>query len=168
MRTLKNGININPGRVHKIGINLPGLHNYFHFPNNVISGSGHHGIDVARRLAIDEIAPAIAFPRLDELDTRGRVPGVLRPSNSRFSFPSPPPSQSRWVCKTRECRRHLHAGVRGASLEDSIPVRVRRLARAARIACFPRHTVEIIFLTWWVCRSTPTPQSSTPPLLRQW
>src|SRR5208282_625563 len=63
---LKNGIHIDSRRVHKIGINFPGFHKFFHLCNYEVSSRSHHWIQIARRLAIDEVAPAIALPRFDK------------------------------------------------------------------------------------------------------
>src|SRR5712691_12084036 len=49
-----------------IGVELAQVDEFFDFGNDVVSSGGHHGIEVARGLAIDEIAPAVAFPRFDE------------------------------------------------------------------------------------------------------
>src|SRR5215470_1850658 len=42
------------------------LDEFFDFGDDVIGGGGHHGIKVARGFAVDEIAPAVALPCLDE------------------------------------------------------------------------------------------------------
>src|SRR5271157_2976034 len=47
MRALKNGVHINPGRVHEIRINLAGLDKFFHFRDNEVRSRGHHGIQIA-------------------------------------------------------------------------------------------------------------------------
>src|SRR5258707_11118742 len=49
-----------------IGVELAKLDEFFNFGDDVVGGGGHHGIEVARGLAIDEIAPAVAFPGFDE------------------------------------------------------------------------------------------------------
>src|SRR5258708_35569324 len=43
------------------------------FGDYVSGGSGHHGIEIARGLAIDEIAPAIAFPGFDEREVAAQA-----------------------------------------------------------------------------------------------
>src|SRR5438876_6319139 len=66
LRALKNCVDENAGRVHLIGVELAELHQFFHFGDDVIRGSRHHRIEVARHLSVDEVAPAVAFPRFDE------------------------------------------------------------------------------------------------------
>ena len=38
----------------------------FDFSDHVVGSRRHHGIEIARSLAVDEVAPAVAFPRFDE------------------------------------------------------------------------------------------------------
>src|SRR5260370_5215872 len=45
---------------------LAELDELFYFGDHIIGGGGHHGIEVARCFSVDEIAPTIAFPGLDE------------------------------------------------------------------------------------------------------
>src|SRR2546430_4594406 len=66
LRTLENGVHENAGRVNLVRRKLADVDKLFDFGDDVIGGSGHHGIEVARGLPIDEIAPAVSFPRLDE------------------------------------------------------------------------------------------------------
>src|SRR6266568_8163018 len=66
MRTLENGVHENAGRMNLVGIELAGLDEFFDFGDDVVGGGSHHGIEVAGSLAVNEIAPAIAFPRFDE------------------------------------------------------------------------------------------------------
>src|SRR6266568_5594861 len=66
MRTLEDSVDENAGGVNLIRRKLAGFDEFFDFGDDVVGGGSHHGIEVARSLAINEIAPAIAFPRLDE------------------------------------------------------------------------------------------------------
>src|SRR5260370_34522284 len=66
--TLKNGVDENTGRMNLIRVELAELYEFFDFGDNVVGGIRHHGIEVARGLALDEVAPAIAFPCLDECE----------------------------------------------------------------------------------------------------
>src|SRR5713226_2355715 len=66
--SLENGVNENPRRVHAIWFELADVNKLFHFRDNVISSGGHHRIEVPRRLAEGEVAPAVALPRLDECE----------------------------------------------------------------------------------------------------
>src|SRR5438552_6466835 len=63
---LENGIHKNSWCMYLIGVELAELHQFFHFGDDVIRGSRHHRVKVARRLSVDEVAPAVAFPRFDK------------------------------------------------------------------------------------------------------
>jgi hypothetical protein len=63
---LENGVDKNAGRMNLIGVELAKLDEFFDFDDNVVGGSRHHRIEVARGLSIDQVAPAVAFPRLDK------------------------------------------------------------------------------------------------------
>src|SRR5690242_7978275 len=52
-------------RVDRIGIERSDRHQLFHFRNRDLAGRRHHRIEVPRRLAEDEIAFRVAFPRFD-------------------------------------------------------------------------------------------------------
>src|SRR6267142_996267 len=62
----ENGGDEDAGRVDLIGIELAKVDEFFYFGDDVVGGGGHHGIEVARGLAVDEISPAVAFPGFDE------------------------------------------------------------------------------------------------------
>src|SRR5258708_21507318 len=66
LRALENGVHKNSRRMNLIGVKLAQFDELFDFGNNVVGGGSHHGIKVARGLSIDEVAPAVAFPRFDE------------------------------------------------------------------------------------------------------
>src|SRR6266849_7066045 len=63
---LENGVNENAGRMNLIGVELAKFDKLFDFGDDVVGGGSHHRIEVARGLAVDEIAPAVAFPGFDE------------------------------------------------------------------------------------------------------
>src|SRR5579864_5700285 len=63
---LKNSVHKNSRRMYAVRRQLAEFHQFFHFRDHIIRGSRDHRIEVPGRLAIDEVAPAIAFPRLDE------------------------------------------------------------------------------------------------------
>src|SRR5260370_42628871 len=63
---LENGVDKNAGRMNLIWVELAEFDELFDFGDNVVGGSRHHWIKIARSLAIDEAAPAVAFPRLDK------------------------------------------------------------------------------------------------------
>src|SRR6267378_664015 len=63
---LEDGVDIDAGSVDLVGIELAEVDEFFDFGDDEIGSGGHHGIEIASGLAIDEIAPAIALPRFDE------------------------------------------------------------------------------------------------------
>src|SRR6267154_1465250 len=63
---LENGVNKDARRMNLVRIELAEFNEFLDFGNDVVGGSRHHGIEVARGLAIGEIAPAVTFPRFDE------------------------------------------------------------------------------------------------------
>jgi hypothetical protein len=66
IRALENRVDENARCVYLIGGQLTGLDELLHFSNHVFGGGSHHGIEVARGPAVDEIAPAVPLPSLDE------------------------------------------------------------------------------------------------------
>src|SRR6266403_800376 len=66
LRALENGVHKNSRCVNLIGVKPAKLDEFFDFGDNVVGGSRHHRIEVARGLSIDEVAPAVTFPCLDE------------------------------------------------------------------------------------------------------
>src|SRR5216683_998877 len=66
MDALKNRVHENSRCVHGLRRQGSQLDKLFDFGDHVIRGRGHHRIEISRRLTIDEVSPAIAFPRLDE------------------------------------------------------------------------------------------------------
>src|SRR5690242_1438832 len=70
---LEDGVDENAGRVHLVRVKLADVEQLFDFGDDIIGGGGHHGIEVARGLAVDEVAPAVAFPRLDEREVAAQA-----------------------------------------------------------------------------------------------
>src|SRR3979411_1799876 len=66
VRAFEDGVDEDAGGVDLVGRKLAELDELFDFGDYVIGGGGHHGIEVARSFAVDEIAPAIALPSFDE------------------------------------------------------------------------------------------------------
>src|SRR5438309_9849779 len=66
LRALKDGVDVNAGRVHLVRRDTAEFHQFFHLRNHVIGCRSHHWIIVSGRLAIHQIAPAIALPGFDE------------------------------------------------------------------------------------------------------
>src|SRR2546421_3511144 len=66
VRTLEDGVDEDAGSMNLIGVELAEFHELFDFGDHIVGSGGHHGIEVARGLAVDEIAPAVTFPSFDE------------------------------------------------------------------------------------------------------
>src|ERR1700688_4607455 len=62
----EDGVYEDAGGVDLIRWEFPEFPKFFDFGDYVVGGGGHHGIEVAGGLAVDEIAPAVAFPGFDE------------------------------------------------------------------------------------------------------
>ena len=56
--------------MNSIGVDFAGLDQMLHFRNCHPSCRGHHGIEVPRSFAIDEVAEGVPFPRFDESKVR--------------------------------------------------------------------------------------------------
>ena len=65
-----------------VGIERAGLHELFDFRDRDASRGRHHRIEIARGLAIDEIAFGVALPRLDDGKVRGE-PGLEHEQSRR-------------------------------------------------------------------------------------
>src|SRR5690349_3861002 len=65
-RAQDNALHVDAGQVHTIGIELPRLHNLFHLGDGDARRRAHHGIEVSRRLAEDQVPPAVGLPGFDE------------------------------------------------------------------------------------------------------
>src|SRR6266704_526801 len=63
---LENGVNKDARRMNLVRIELAEFNEFLDFGDDVVGGRRHHGIEVARGPAIDEIAPAVAFPGFDK------------------------------------------------------------------------------------------------------
>src|SRR5713226_729007 len=72
-RPLENSVNKNAGRMHLVGVELAEFNQFFDFGDHVVRSGGHHGIEVARGLSINQVAPAVAFPRLDEREITAKA-----------------------------------------------------------------------------------------------
>src|SRR6266852_7216807 len=59
---LEDGVDEDAGGVDLVGRELAEFYELFNFGDYVVGGGGHHGIEVARRFPVDEIAPAVALP----------------------------------------------------------------------------------------------------------
>ena len=63
---LQDALHVNARRDHAIRIERTWFDQFLNFGDRAFCRCGHHGIKVARRLAVDEIAEPVALPRLDE------------------------------------------------------------------------------------------------------
>src|SRR5712672_2097414 len=63
---LEDGVDVDAWCVNVVGSELAEFDKLFDFGDDAVGGGGHHWIKVARGFAVDEIAPAIAFPCFDE------------------------------------------------------------------------------------------------------
>src|SRR3989304_689264 len=71
VRPLEDGVHVDARRVDEVRLELADFDQLFHLGNHRVGRRRHHRVEVARRLAVDEVPPAVPFPRLEE--------SVLRP-----------------------------------------------------------------------------------------
>ena len=71
-RALDDPLHEDAGRVDAVGIELAGLDQLLDFRDRDAAGAGHHRIEVARGLAIDEVALGVALPRLHQRQVGGQ------------------------------------------------------------------------------------------------
>src|SRR4051812_18890633 len=69
-RPLEEALHEDAGRVDAVRLDRARIHELLDFRDGVTSRRGHHGVEVARGLSIDETPCAIALPRLDECEVR--------------------------------------------------------------------------------------------------
>src|SRR5690348_14857941 len=58
---LEDGADVNARRVNLVGWQFAEIDQLLDFGDDVVRSGGHHGIEVAGRLAIDEVAPSITL-----------------------------------------------------------------------------------------------------------
>src|SRR3974390_3139894 len=68
MRIVHDALHKDTGSVNLVGIEFAGFDQNFDLRNRDASAGGRVGIEVARGLAIDEVAVGIALPRFNERD----------------------------------------------------------------------------------------------------
>src|SRR2546425_8859513 len=73
-RPLKNRVHENARRVNPVGIELADLDELLDFRYDNICGRRHHRIEITRGFPVDEIAPAVGFPRLHESKIAAQCP----------------------------------------------------------------------------------------------
>src|SRR5664279_4543223 len=64
--SLEDALHVNAGGVHLVRLDCSGLDQVLHFNNGHLGCRCHHGIEVLRRLAVNQIAPSVALPGFDE------------------------------------------------------------------------------------------------------
>src|SRR3954463_1122174 len=70
IRSLEDALHVDAGGMDLVGIKFADFNQLFHFRDRDLASAGDHGAEVAGRLAIDEIAPLIALPRLYQCELR--------------------------------------------------------------------------------------------------
>src|SRR5579864_5961374 len=68
--TLKNALHEDAGCVNHVGVQFSYLGQMFDLSDGDRRGGGHHGVEVARRLSVNQISPAVPFPGFDEGEIR--------------------------------------------------------------------------------------------------
>src|SRR5215469_9422606 len=84
MSALENRVDVDAWRVDLIGRQVARLDEMFEFGNDVIGGGGHHGIEVARGLVKDEVAPAVTLAGLNEGEIAAQ--GALKDEMAAVEF----------------------------------------------------------------------------------
>src|ERR1700679_403469 len=56
-----------------VWIDFPGLKEMLDLGHRDPAGSGHHGIEILRRLAVYQVSPTVALPCLDQCEVRGHA-----------------------------------------------------------------------------------------------
>ena len=59
---LEDALHVNAGRMDHVRLQLPDLDQVLDFRDRHFGSGRHHGIEVARRLPINQIAPGVALP----------------------------------------------------------------------------------------------------------
>src|ERR1700723_255788 len=68
--SLKNPLYIHRGRVNRISVQPADFHQLLNLCNRYLGRGGHQGIEVPRRLAVNEITHPIALPGLHKCEVR--------------------------------------------------------------------------------------------------
>ena len=82
---LEDSFDINAGSHDLVGIELTHLHQLLDLGNGDPRRRRHHRIEIARRLAIEEVAPAVALPCLDQREIG--LEGMLQDMRTPVEFP---------------------------------------------------------------------------------
>ncbi len=99
-------------RVDLVRLKLAGIHQILHLRHRNAPARSRHGIEIARRLAVDQVPAAIALPRLHQRQVRAN-PALQDVSNTieirALLSPRPQKSQTRCACKIPESPRPQRA-----------------------------------------------------------
>src|SRR5579863_6063814 len=68
---LDDALDEDPGGMNRVRIELADIDELFHLRDRHLARSGHHRVEVHRRVSIDQVAEAIAPPRLDDRKVSG-------------------------------------------------------------------------------------------------
>ena len=130
------------------GSSSPDLDQFLDFGDGDLAARRDHRIEVARSLAIDEVAGRVALPGLDD----GEVGGMPPPARTRGRRTHACPCPRRASCRGRARVEARDSGAAGAQLLGERALRrqlrapVRRPAPGARIPCSRRRSDAIDFL----------------------
>src|SRR5271165_1422474 len=86
---LEDAVNIDAGRVNVVRIERPARDELLDLRDGHRGGSGHHRVEVHRRVPVDEVAEAVAPPRLHdrEVAADGRLEDERAPVEDARLFP---------------------------------------------------------------------------------
>src|SRR5579862_1859081 len=82
--TLKNSFHVDRGRMDRIAIKVSRLDQMFNFSDSHLRRGRHDGVKIARRLAIDKVSHAVAFPGFYEGEIGGE--SALHHVNAAVEF----------------------------------------------------------------------------------
>ena len=111
----------NAGRMDGVGIDFSCLHEMLDFRDRHLRRRRHHRIEIAGRLAIDEIAFGIALIGVDDRDIGDEfaLHDIVRAVEFAQLLPlGNDGSDARFCEKCRECPRRLPGSARPACLAD--------------------------------------------------
>ena len=168
LRALDDAVDVDARRVDLVGIELAHLHQLLDLGHRHLAAGGDHRVEVARGLAVDEVARLVALPGLDdgEVGADRLLEHVLAAVERRGC----PCLRRAWcrrrcACRSRGCRRRPRGTSPPACPAASAAARARRRAPGARTPCSRPRTRRSPSSPGGVFSSSPMPKSSTPALL---
>src|SRR4051812_7468958 len=66
LRSLHDAVDVNAGRDHQLRVQITRIHKLLDFSDGHACCRRHHLVEVARRLAVDQVAVAVSAKRLNE------------------------------------------------------------------------------------------------------